>query len=231
MSQAEFDRFARNYDRDLAKSLAITGETQDFYAKGRIDWTAECVASVQWPVRRILDYGCGTGASVPILAAKFRTGEVLGVDVSGVSIALARESNHGAGISFLQKEEWSPDGTADLAFTNGVFHHIPPRERHECLIAIRRALRIGGLFAFWENNPWNPGTRYIMSQCTFDETAIAISPREARRILSEVGFNVLRTDSVFYFPHQLKLLRPAERWLRGLPFGGQYQLLCQNPSG
>jgi hypothetical protein len=69
-----------------------------------------------------------------------------------------------------------------------------------------------------------------MSQCAFDENAITISPREARKILSKAGFDVLRVDSLFYFPRSLRMLRPTERWFRGLPFGGQYQLLCQSSS-
>jgi|SRR5271157_435324 len=231
MTQAEFDRFASSYDQDLAKSLAITGEGRDFYAQGRIDWTAQCVAGIGCEVRRILDYGCGDGMNVPMLAAKFKADHVLGVDVSSASIALARQSKYGAGVSFQCAHEWTPDGTTDLAFCNGVFHHILPRERPGCLVAIRRALPAGGLFAFWENNPWNLGTRYVMSQCAFDENAIPISPREARRILSDAGFRILRMDSLFYFPRQLRWLRPAERWFRGLPFGGQYLVLCQNPSG
>jgi SAM-dependent methyltransferase len=231
MSPAEFDRFATSYDQELAKSLAITGEDRGFYAQGRIDWTAQCVAQLRSQVRRVLDYGCGNGANAPLLAAKFKADHVLGVDVSIASITVARQSNHGAGVYFLCSDEWTPDGTMDLGFTNGVFHHIPPRERRECLVAIRRALRPGGLFAFWENNPWNPGTRYVMSQCAFDEDAVTISPREAHKILSEAGFKPLRTDSLFYFPRQLRWLRLAERWLRGLPFGGQYQVFCQNPPG
>ncbi|MGB9233111.1 MAG: methyltransferase domain-containing protein [Terriglobales bacterium] len=231
MSQSEFDRFVRNYDRDLAGSLAVTGEGRDFYAQGRIDWTAQCIARLRWPVRRILDYGCGAGTNAPMLAAKFKADHVLGVDVSGVSIALARQSNQGGGFSFLEKQEWTPDGAVDLAFTNGVFHHIPPPERQDCLFAVRCALRMGGLFAFWENNPWNPGTHYVMSKCAFDENAVTISPREASKILSQAGFEVLRTDSLFYFPRQLKLLRPAERWLRALPLGGQYQVLCRKRTG
>ena len=62
MTPAEFDRFASSYDQNLAKSLAITGEGRDFYAQGRIDWTAQCVARLGCEVRRILDYGCGDGA-------------------------------------------------------------------------------------------------------------------------------------------------------------------------
>jgi SAM-dependent methyltransferase len=228
MSPAEFDRFARNYEQDLAKSLAVTGESREFYAQRRIEWTAECVARLGVSVKRILDYGCGDGANVPMLAATFKAEHVLGVDVSPDSIAVARQSNASDALQFLCTSEWTPDGAIDLAFTNGVFHHIPPPERQTCLQAIRRALRPGGLFAFWENNPWNPGTQYVMSRCTFDEHAIKISPREAKRLLSGSGFKILRADSLFYFPRQLSFLRSAEAWLRAVPLGGQYLALCRN---
>src|SRR5208337_1205951 len=101
MSPAEFDRFATSYDQDLAKSLAITGEDRGFYAQGRIDWTAQCIAQLRSEVRRVLDYGCGDGANAPLLAAKFKADHVLGVDVSSASIAVARQANHGASVSFL----------------------------------------------------------------------------------------------------------------------------------
>ncbi len=228
MSQAEFDRFARSYEQDLAKSLAVTGESREFYARKRIDWTAHCIARLGVPVQRVLDYGCGDGSNVPMLAARLKAEHALGVDVSAESISLARQSNPAPGLEFLSTNEWTPDGTIDLAFTNGVFHHIPPAERPMCLQAIRRALRPGGLFAFWENNPWNPGTQFVMSRCAFDEHAIKISPREAKKLLSSSGFRILRTDSLFYFPRQLKLLRPAESWLHALPLGGQYLVLCRN---
>jgi SAM-dependent methyltransferase len=229
MRPAEFDSFANTYDQELAKSLAITGESREYYARQRIDWTAHCLKQAGGWVRRILDYGCGDGANAPLLSAAFKA-HVVGVDVSSASIAQARQSRAAADLSFLCADEWRPDGTVDLAFTNGVFHHIPPAERKDCLVAIRRGLRPGGLFAFWENNPWNVGTRYVMSQCAFDKNAIMISPREARRILSEAGFRVARTDSLFFFPHRLRFLRPAERCLRTLPLGGQYFVLCQNSS-
>jgi SAM-dependent methyltransferase len=228
MSPAEFDRFARSYEQSLAKSLAATGEGREFYAQKRIDWTAQCVARLGYSVKRILDYGCGDGANVPMLAARFHAEHVLGVDVSAESISVAREANSVQGLQFLCTVDWIPDGDIDLAFTNGVFHHIPPEEREECLLTIRRALKPGGLLAFWENNPWNPGTQYVMSQCSFDEHAIKISPRAAKKMLANAGFRILRSDSLFYFPRQLSFLRPAEAWLRALPLGGQYLVLSQN---
>ncbi len=88
------------------------------------------------------------------------------------------------------------------------------------------SLRPGGYFAFWENNPWNPGTRWIMSRTPIDRDAITISPREARRLLQSTGFRVLSVDSLFYFPRSLGWFRPLEKALTRLPLGGQYLALC-----
>jgi len=53
------------------------------------------------------------------------------------------------------------------------------------------ALKPGGLFAFWENNPWNPGTRIVMSRIPFDRDAEIISPPAAKRLLRRAGFSIL----------------------------------------
>jgi hypothetical protein len=85
----------------------------------------------------------------------------------------------------------------------------------------------GGVFALWENNPWNPGTRYIMSRVPFDKDAITMTPPETRRLLRATGFEIVRTDFLFVFPHLLRVLRPLERLLARLPLGGQYLVLAR----
>jgi len=88
-------------------------------------------------------------------------------------------------------------------------------------------LKLGGLFAFWENNAWNPATRYVMSRCAFDEDAILISPRGARVLLMTAGFEIVRTDFRFIFPRALRGLRKLEDLVYRLPLGAQYQVLCR----
>ena len=117
----------------------------------------------------------------------------------------------------------------DAAYCNGVFHHIVPEQRLPNLRLIYESLRPGGMFAFWENNPWNPGTNYVMSKCAFDQDAIKISPLEASRLVGGVGFDILRIDYLFFFPHALRGLRVLEGALRKVPVGGQYQVLCRKP--
>ena len=71
---------------------------------------------------------------------------------------------------------------------------------------VLRSLRPGGLFAFWENNPWNPGTRYVMSRIPFDRDAITLSPLEARQLLRVGGFEILRTDFLVYLSENSSLV-------------------------
>ena len=90
-----------------------------------------------------------------------------------------------------------------------------------------RALRPGGLFAFWENNPWNPGTRMIMRRIPFDRDAVMVAPAAARRLLIDGGLEVVSTEFRFYFPAPLRRLRPLEPHLRRLPLGAQYLVLAR----
>jgi SAM-dependent methyltransferase len=119
------------------------------------------------------------------------------------------------------------EGEIDLAYCNGVFHHVAPGQRLEALALIHAALRAGGLFSFWENNPWSPAARYVMSRCAFDRDAILLSPPKARALLRRGGFQILRTDFRFIFPRALRALRPVEGAVYRLPLGAQYQVLCR----
>jgi SAM-dependent methyltransferase len=115
----------------------------------------------------------------------------------------------------------------DLAYCNGVFHHIQPAQRPAALAMIHRALRAEGLFSFWENNPWSLATRYVMSRCEFDRDAIPLSPRQATALLRNGGFEILRTDFRFIFPRALRAFRKIEDWVYRAPLGTQYQVLCR----
>jgi SAM-dependent methyltransferase len=126
--------------------------------------------------------------------------------------------------------EYQPRAAVDLAFCNGVFHHIPPKDRAEAVRYVSGCLRPGGLFSFWENNPWNPGTRYVMSRIPFDRDAMTLTPPEARRLLREGGFEIIRTHFLFIFPRFLRCCRFIEPLVAGCPFGAQFQVLARKPS-
>ena len=226
---AAFDRYATTYDAALANGLAVSGEGKDYFAAGRVQWLTRRLREVDMRVHSILDFGCGTGSSAPHLLRAFGGAVYAGVDVSRESICEAR-TTHGAGRArFDLLAEREPDGRVDLAFCNGVFHHIPVDQRQEALAYVWRSLRPGGVFAFWENNPWNPGTRYVMSRIPFDRDAVTLTARQSRRMLAQARFSLLHLDFLFLFPRALKALRFAEAHLSSMPLGAQYQLLVQKP--
>jgi trans-aconitate methyltransferase len=223
-----FDRFHSDYDAVLGRGLAATGEDRSYFARGRVAFLGRCLREVgRRPPLSVLDFGCGTGAATPFFFEALGVERVLGVDVSERSLDLARAQYGSGRSSFVNLRDFSPGGEFQLVFCNGVFHHVPASERAGIMKLLRNSLTPDGLFALWENNPWNPGTRYVMSRIAFDRDAVTLSSREAVRMVAGSGFDVLRTDYCFVFPRLLKSLRVLEPALSKLPLGGQYQVLSR----
>ncbi len=222
-----FDEYAAAYEQALADAIAPSGESREYFAEGRVLWLKRCLAELGAPVETILDFGCGDGSTTPILLETLQAKSGIGVDVSAKSLEIARRLHGNGQIAYQSIGEFQPAGDLDLAYCNGVFHHIQPAQRAAALTIVQRALRQGGLFSFWENSPWSPATRYVMSRCAFDRDAILLSPPEARALLSRGGFEVIRIDFRFIFPRALRALRKIEDWVSGIPLGTQYQILCR----
>jgi SAM-dependent methyltransferase len=222
-----FDQYAAAYEEALSNALAPSGESREYFAEGRVAWLARCLGETRQPVGSILDFGCGDGATTPLLLQTLNARSAVGVDVSAKSLEIARQRYAGAQIRYQAIGEFQPSGEIDLAYCNGVFHHVAPAQRAEALAIVRRALRVGGVFSFWENNPWSLATRYVMSRCAFDRDAIMLTPPEARALLRAGGFEILRSDFRFIFPRALRAFRKIEDVVYRLPLGTQYQVLCR----
>ena len=220
----EFDAYAKAYEDALNQGLDVTGETSDYFASQRIQWTASLVGK---EVESVLDFGCGVGIAIPTLKSVFQPSRIWGYDPSSAAVERATREHGSESTQFCFDPDELPKDSFQLAYCNGVFHHILPSDRPGALEIVYRSLSVGGWFAFWENNPWNPGTRYVMSKIPFDRDAITISPPEANRLLSDAGFAVSCRHSRFIFPRSLSFLRPLEKLVYRLPVGAQYLVLCQ----
>lgn len=223
---SNFDEHAEGYDDTLDQALSVTGEDSAHFARGRVEWLKRCLDRFGVRPRALLDYGCGVGAATPHFFDVLGVERVTGVDVSARSIDVAARTWGSERASFERIAD-RPPGVFDVAFCNGVFHHIPLDQRAEAIRSVHRSLTPGGLFAFWENNPWNPGTQLVMHRCAFDRDAIKISPPEARRLLRAGEFDIVSTHFLFVFPSFLSALRPLEPLLATLPIGGQFQVLAR----
>ena len=226
---SEFDAYAQSYDAALQQGLSLSGEDKDYFAEGRAKWLARRLAELGFAPHAVLDFGCGIGSATPFLLALPGVRGLVGTDVSAESLEFARRMHGGERARFLASADEVPPGSVDLAFCNGVFHHIPLAERAAAVACVWRALRPGGLFAFWENNPWNPGTRLVMSRIAFDRDAITLPPPVARRLLAVGGFEIMHMDFLFIFPRLLRALRWIEARLSRWPLGAQYLVLVRKP--
>ena len=227
---AAFDEYVQNYDEALQRGLSVSGEDKLAFAERRLRWLSRSLSEMGEHPTTVLDFGCGIGDSSDLTRSILGVRTYVGVDTSRKAIEYADSK-----FSCEERRFTTPDrpiqeyGNFDLAHCNGVFHHILPGDRPGAADYVYRSLRPGGIFAFWENNPWNPGTRYVMSRIPFDRDAQTLSVIEASNLLSAAGFKILRRRFLFIFPRMLKHLRFLEPGLSALPIGAQYQVLCQRP--
>jgi SAM-dependent methyltransferase len=224
---ADFDDYAGNYDHALNRGLSLSGESKEYFAHERVRWLAARLSDLGAQHSHVLDYGCGTGGTSSELLEQLDARMVVGVDASRESLNVARRAHSDPRLQFKTMSDIEPSGQFEVAYCNGVFHHVEPEQRLDALGYLYRSLSEGGYFGFWENNPWNPGTRLVMRRIPFDRDAKLLSPAHARRLLTRAGFDVLRTDFLFLFPHVLSALRPLEARLTRVPAGAQYMILSR----
>lgn len=212
----------------LAQGLKLSGETKDYFIRGRLDDLKKHLPGEFQP-RKILDYGCGLGETSHFLSELFPNAHVTGAETSLNAIEHAKSKYKKKSVAFIPAEELPQHGPYDLCYTNGVFHHIEPQNRAAALKQIHQSLNPGGVFALFENNPWNPGTQMVMHHIPFDRDAQMLSFLQAKRILRESGFQSSRTRFLFYFPKALGFLRFLEPLGAHIPLGAQYYILSVKP--
>lgn len=217
---AEFDRFARDYARLHAASIAAGGEEPAYYAEYKLRRIERLVGERFG--EPILDYGCGVGSLLALLACRFP--HVEGFDPSRESLALARE--RAPGCRLHEDAGALPQGTFGLVVLACVLHHVPPADRTVVLARIRGLLRPGGRVIVFEHNPANPLTRRAVAACPFDQGVELLWPRETRRRLHQAGFGGVRCEHIVFFPRPLARLRVLEPSLRRIPLGAQYEVVA-----
>ncbi len=104
----------------------------------------------------ILDYGCGTGASMNKVIY-FNPKKVTGIDISEISIQKAKDkiksnSNVELVVDNCEKTKFN-DNTFDIVYGTGILHHLDIKL---CLKEIQRILKPGGRLLFIEPLGTNP---------------------------------------------------------------------------
>ncbi len=229
MDIAEFDRFADEYLETHAKNIAISGESPEYFARYKIDEIHRVWGRRGRPdPRTVLDFGAGIGNSVPHFHRSFPAAEIIALDVSDKSLAIAerRFADMARFELYAGEGPVAPDGTIDLAFSACVFHHIDAGEHVGLFRRLRQALSPDGALVIFEHNPINPVTQHIVATCEFDEHAVLIPAGTLKRRLQEAGFAKVEIAYTGFFPGSLAGLRGLEPYMKHLPIGAQYYALA-----
>lgn len=95
--------------------------------------------------KRIVDLGCGAGASTAPLLARWPDADVLGIDTSPAMLEKARAAVPGARFERADVATWAPDAPVDLLFSNATLHWVP--DHTTLLPRLMSRLAPGGVLA------------------------------------------------------------------------------------
>ena len=152
---------------------------------------------------RVLDFGCGSGASTAVLGRELPGATIVGVELLDdfVAIARARVAHHGLTNVVVLR---SPDATAlpadlgrfDLVVLNGVYEHLLPDERATLSAALWAAVAPGGHLAITETPArWWPidghTTRLPLVPLLPDRLALAAARRFSPKVATDEAWEVL----------------------------------------
>ncbi len=158
----------------MDRSLSPNASWDDVLQSGQEELEAarSVIGMTIGPERRILDVGCGVGRVAFALAEQF--GEVVGVDISGSLIDMARSHNQLSHLSFHHQtgERLEPASAAayDTVFANEVFYYLTWPALCGYFEDAHRLLRPGGEFVFQLNMepiPWRTQLSWIIRHILF----------------------------------------------------------------
>lgn len=220
MNKPEFDQYADEYDRVLGETIPDGLNDDGYFAEYKVALMESRLHDRK--AKRILDFGCGAGRSLPYLEKYFPDAEIWGYDISPASLKVASGRTPRA----LLFSDWGVLALGNIQFdaiiAANVFHHIPLDQRLSALTRCRAALSPKGQMFLFEHNPYNPLTRWIFERCPFDTDAEMLDLKTALSLACQAGYRSEQHGYTLFFPRQLAFLRGLESWLNRLPLGAQY---------
>ena len=229
MTPAEFDRHAASYDGGLDNPIKrMMGDSADQFIAVKARWLLRREAGLKKGGLALLDYGCGAGDLLRVLADLGTRAAFTGCDVSTRMLDEAARRWPGAlgpvPTLVVQDGARTPFGDRqfDIVTISAVLHHVPVEERQAVYRELGRVLKPGGRIYVFEHNPRNPLVRYVIARTPIDENAILLDAREVRHGLLDTARYELETDYLMFMPPGIAFLRPIDRTLAWLPLVAQY---------
>ena len=118
-----------------------------------VDWPDENLAA--WfsegllAPGRVLELGCGNGRDATYLAGLGCRVDAIDFSPAAIDWARERATSAGAAVTFQCCSIFAADvaeGSYDLVYDSGCFHHLPPHRRKDYVELVARALKPGGSF-------------------------------------------------------------------------------------
>jgi ubiquinone/menaquinone biosynthesis C-methylase UbiE len=121
------------------------------------------------PDDRVLDVGCGTGNLTLLVAKRYPTASVVGLDPDPAALERARKKAAKGKLTAAFDQGFAeelpyPDKSVDVVLCSLALHHVTEEHRITSLREIARVLRPGGTFHLLEmakNDPARPVNRLV----------------------------------------------------------------------
>jgi len=220
---AEFDRYSECFDETVQRAVGFSGKPPDFFMRAKVHHM-RMIIQQHFQMNaglKLLDAGCGIGRTDALLWDW--QCDVVGVDISDKMIEVSRRNNPWA-IYLVYDGETLPfeDESFDVVFSICVFHHVKSDKRKALAAECVRVLRQGGLFLIYEHNPYNPLTRFIVSQCEFDSGVSLLTREESEMLLRETCCQGIQTEFILLMPSLSRWALRIAGLFRNIPLGAQY---------
>ena len=178
---------------------------------------------------RLLDVGTGLGLFEKFLSPAFAN--IMAVDLSFEMLRVAKvtQAFSSKSSAYLQANAFHlpfEDASADLIFMSCVLHHLEEAEIDATLKELARICAPSGRMVFFEHNPYNPFTQWVVRTTPLDHSAHLITYRQLTRKAESAGITILERKFFLYGTPPID--RAINRLLPGLarlPFGGQFALI------
>jgi ubiquinone/menaquinone biosynthesis C-methylase UbiE len=206
----------------------MLGDSADQFIAVKARWLLRREPSLKAGGLAVLDYGCGAGDLLRVLAGLGARADFTGCDVSnGMLGEVGKRWPSAVGpmpALAIQDGARTPfaDRQFDIVTISAVLHHVPVDEREAVYRELGRVLKPGGRIYVFEHNPRNPLVRHVIARTPIDENAILLDAREVRHGLLDTARYDLDTDYLMFMPPGIAFLRAVDRTLAWLPLGAQY---------
>ena len=149
--------------------------------------------------QQVVDVGCGPGNSTEMLAERYPTAEVVGLDSSAPMLATARKRL--PDVTFVEADiaDWMPDRPFDLVFANAVFHWVP--DHLDVLARLLEACAPGGVLAIQVPDNLDEPTHRLMAE-------VAESGPWQARFAAPIARETIPPPAAYY-----DRLKPVSAWV------------------